>query len=181
MTAVDRDRLAELLDAERQRFADNHPKSRALFERTGGSLMGGVPMPWMTRWASPFPVFVESAQDARLHDVDGHDYLDLSLGDTGALFGHSAEPIANAIAEQAARGITFMLPTADAAAVGEALAARFGLPFWHSPRRRPTPTVSRSRWCARQPGGDRRLRRLLPRPVVAGQVEPSRKAVLTTG
>ena len=130
MTAVDRDRLAELLDAERQRFADNHPKSRALFERTGGSLMGGVPMPWMTRWASPFPVFVESAQDARLHDVDGHDYLDLSLGDTGALFGHSAEPIANAIAEQAARGITFMLPTADAAAVGEALAARFGLPFW---------------------------------------------------
>ena len=130
MTAVDRDRLAELLDAERQRFADDHPNSRAMFERTGGSLMGGLPMPWMTRWASPFPVFVESAKGAWLHDVDGHDYLDLSLGDTGALFGHSAEPIANAIAEQAARGITFMLPTADAAAVGEALAARFGLPFW---------------------------------------------------
>ncbi len=70
MTAVDRDRLVEALDAERQRFADQHPKSRALFERTGGSLMGGVPMPWMTRWASPFPIFAESAKDAdQLYDA----------------------------------------------------------------------------------------------------------------
>src|SRR5690606_28900895 len=37
-----------------------------------------------------------------------------------------------AIAEQARRGTTFMLPTAEAAEVGALLAERFGLPFWQT-------------------------------------------------
>ena len=35
-----------------------------------------------------------------------------------------------AVAEQAARGITLMLPSEDALWVGEELQRRFGLPFW---------------------------------------------------
>ncbi len=130
MAAIDRDRLASMMAAEAQRFTDNHPKSAALFEQTKKSVHRGVPMPWMTQWASPFPVFAESARGARIHDVDGHDYIDFCLGDTGALFGHSPAPIAEAVADQAAKGITNMLPTEDAARVGEALSARFGLPYW---------------------------------------------------
>ncbi|MEE2980242.1 MAG: transaminase [Pseudomonadota bacterium] len=130
MARVDRDRLATMMASEELRFTADHPKSAALFERTRKSVHRGVPMPWMTQWASPFPIFADSARGARIRDVDGHDYIDFSLGDTGALFGHSAAPIAEAVADQAGRGITHMLPTEDAARVGEALTARFGLPNW---------------------------------------------------
>ena len=130
MTRVDRDRLATMMAVEERRFTEDHPKSAALFERTRRSVHRGVPMPWMTQWASPFPIFADSARGARIRDVDGFEYIDFSLGDTGALFGHSAAPIAEAVADQAGRGITHMLPTEDSARVGEALTARFGLPNW---------------------------------------------------
>jgi glutamate-1-semialdehyde 2,1-aminomutase len=87
-------------------------------------------MNWMTRWAGGFPVFVTSAHGARFDDVDGREYVDLCLGDTGAMAGHAAPAAVEAIARQAADGITFMLPTEDATWVGEELARRFGLPAW---------------------------------------------------
>ena len=87
-------------------------------------------MNWMNRWPGPFPVFVAEAQGARVTDVDGLDYIDLCLGDTGAMCGHAPTATITAIAQQAARGITTMLPTADAAWVGAELARRFGLPRW---------------------------------------------------
>ena len=46
------------------------------------------------------------------------------------MFGHSPPAVAAAIAAQASRGLTCMLPDARVAAVGERLARRFGLPFW---------------------------------------------------
>ena len=91
---------------------------------------GGVPMSWMVKWPGPFPVFVAEAAGAHFTDVDGHDYVDLCLGDTGAMAGHSPQPVARAIAIQAERGATAMLPTEDAAWIGEELGRRFGLPLW---------------------------------------------------
>ena len=87
-------------------------------------------MHWMTRWAGGFPIFVDEASGAHFTDVDGHRYLDLCLGDTGAMTGHSPKAVVEAIREQAGRGITFMLPTEDAVWVGEELSRRFGLPYW---------------------------------------------------
>ncbi len=127
---VDRDRLGTLLREELDRFAASHPCSRALFERAKGSLLGGVPMNWMSRWAGGFPVFVDLAAGAYFTDVDGHRYLDLCLGDTGAMPGHAPAATVEAIADQARRGITLMLPTQDAVWVGEEMARRFGLPLW---------------------------------------------------
>ena len=127
---LDRDRLASLVEQEERRFVERHPRSQELFEHGRGALLAGVPMPWMTQWASPFPVFAASAAGARFTDVDGNDYLDLCLGDTGAMTGHSPPATAAAVAERAARGITLMLPTEDASRVGEELARRFGLPRW---------------------------------------------------
>jgi len=89
-----------------------------------------VPMPWMTRWPGSFPVFAATASGARLVDVDGIEYVDLCLGDTGAMTGHALPQVAEAVARQAAAGITTMLPSQDAAWVGEELARRFGLPTW---------------------------------------------------
>ena len=87
-------------------------------------------MNWMAKWAGPFPVFVESAQGASFRDVDGNAYVDFCLGDTGAMAGHSPAPTVAAVEAQLSRGITHMLPTEDAAAVGEELTRRFGLPLW---------------------------------------------------
>lgn len=127
---IDRQRLAGLRATEEQRFTDSHPRSAELATRARGSLLAGVPMPWMTRWPGSFPVFAASASGARLTDVDGVEYVDLCLGDTGAMTGHALPQVAEAIARQAATGITTMLPSEDALWVGEELARRFGLPSW---------------------------------------------------
>jgi glutamate-1-semialdehyde 2,1-aminomutase len=127
---IDPRRIAALMRREEEAYAAGNPRSRALAERARASLVRGVPMHWMDQWPCPFPLHVASATGARITDVDGHDYADLCLGDTGAMFGHAVEPVVAAIAEQAARGSTLMLPTEDAAWVGEELRRRFGLPFW---------------------------------------------------
>ena len=127
---VDRDRLAELLTAERQAFLDRHPRSAALHERARRSLLDGVPMNWMVKWAGDVPLFVDEAQGAHFRCVDGHDYVDLCLGDTGAMAGHAPEPTVRAVEAQLRRGITHMLPTEDAIVAGEELVRRFGLPSW---------------------------------------------------
>src|SRR5215217_941600 len=127
---LDRGRLAARTAAEQERFAAEHPRSRALYERALGSLVGGVPMPWMMRWAGGFPVFAREASGARIVDVDGHEYVDLCPGDTGAMPGHGPPAVLEAVAAQAARGITTMLPTEDAVWVGEELTRRFGLSRW---------------------------------------------------
>jgi glutamate-1-semialdehyde 2,1-aminomutase len=130
VASIDRGRLAGLLDRELDRFRAEHPRSLELHQRAQGSLLFGVPMSWMARWAGGFPVYLDEAQGARVKDVDGHEYVDLCLGDTGAMAGHAPQPVVRAIAIQAERGSTAMLPTEDAAWIGEELARRFGLPLW---------------------------------------------------
>jgi len=129
-STLDRTRLRELMDRELARFEQGHPRSRELFERGKANLLGGVPMPWMTEWAGPYPVFVAEAQGARFTDVDGREYVDLCLGDTGGMTGHAPKEAVAAIAEQAAKGITLMLPTEDSIWVGAEMQRRFGLPYW---------------------------------------------------
>ncbi|MGB2875307.1 MAG: aspartate aminotransferase family protein [Gaiellaceae bacterium] len=122
--------LEQLVQSELERFRDEHPRSLELSERAKRSLLGGVPMHWMVRWAGGFPVFAAEAEGARVRDVDGHEYVDFCLGDTGAMTGHAPEPTVRAVAKQQTRGITLMLPSEDALWVGEELARRFGLPYW---------------------------------------------------
>ena len=130
MTEIDRTRLAALLQRELEHFAGAHPRSRELYDRARDSLIGGVPMPWMMRWAGGHPVFAAHGQGARIVDVDGHEYIDFALGDTGAMAGHSPATTANAVARQAGHGITMMLPTEDGIWVAEELTRRFGVPRW---------------------------------------------------
>ena len=124
------DRVEALLERELRRFAETHPRSRALAGRARSSLLGGVPMHWMLRWAGGFPLYADEAWGARFRDVDGIEYVDLCLGDTGAMTGHSPEPVVSAVAGQLARGITLMLPSEDALWVGEELTRRFGPSRW---------------------------------------------------
>jgi glutamate-1-semialdehyde 2,1-aminomutase len=130
MTTIDRERLKLLQEREAKRFVDTHPKSAALYHRAQNSLLGGVPMNWMKKWAGDFPVFVSKAKGAHFQCADELDYIDLCLGDTGAMTGHSPDVVADGIARRVREGITFMLPTEDAVFVGEDLQKRFGLPYW---------------------------------------------------
>jgi glutamate-1-semialdehyde aminotransferase len=122
--------IESLLRREEERFEAAHPRSREVHERVAEDLLSGVPMNWMTRWPGRFPVYVSKAQGAEVTDVDGITYVDLCLGDTGAMCGHSPEPTVAAINAQLQRGVTTMLPSEDAGAVGELMADRFGLRHW---------------------------------------------------
>src|SRR5512145_1042881 len=116
---LDRSRLSALLNEEEQLFHKTHPTSYQLYQRARNSLQGGVPMLWMVRWAGSFPVFVKEAKGAHFTDVDGNSYLDLCLGDTGAMTAHSPDATIKAIQDQIQKGITLMLPYEDVIWVGE--------------------------------------------------------------
>ncbi|MFF7675054.1 transaminase [Actinacidiphila glaucinigra] len=129
--SVDRTRLKELLARETAEAAARNPKSRAAYE-AADHLFGRVPMTWMNKNAGAFPRYLAGARGARVTDIDGHEYVDFCLGDTGAMAGHSPEPVAEAIERRYREqgGATAMLPTEDAEWVGAELARRFGLPRW---------------------------------------------------
>ncbi|MDR2356342.1 MAG: aspartate aminotransferase family protein, partial [Clostridiales Family XIII bacterium] len=127
---IDREKLKQRYESETELFERTHPKSGELFGKAKDSLLQGVPMNWMTKWAGSYPVFVAEAKGAHFRDVDGNDYLDLCLGDTGAMIGHAPEAAVQAITEYVRRGTTFMLPTEDAIYVGEELGRRFGMKYW---------------------------------------------------
>ncbi len=132
MATIDRNMLKICLDRELKIYKDRHPKSYALYERAQASLLAGVPMNWMVRWAGGFPLFVKSAKGAHFTCVDGHEYVDFCLGDTGAMTGHSPDSSISLIKEQLDKGITYMLPTEDSIWVGEEMQRRFGLKYWQT-------------------------------------------------
>ncbi len=118
------------MTVEERRFKSDHKRSQRMFVRAQRSLLAGVPMNWMVRWAGPYPIFAKEAHGARITDIDGNSYLDLCLGDTGSMFGHAPKPVVDAVCRQVSKGITMMLPTEDSVWVGEELGRRFGLPYW---------------------------------------------------
>ena len=127
---ISRERIKSIAQREAQAFLLARPKSARLAEQTEQHYLFGVPLHWMADWGTPVPLFVERAQGAHFTDVDGHEYADFCLGDTGAMFGHSPLAVAQRLATAAFTGYTAMLPTADAAIAGKELTERFGLPFW---------------------------------------------------
>jgi glutamate-1-semialdehyde 2,1-aminomutase len=128
---IDRARLTEIYDRERRDFLARHPGSATAY-RGADHLFGRVPMTWMNKNAGGFPVYLDKARGNRVWDIDGFEYVDFALGDTGAMAGHSPEATVAAIQHRIASqgGITTMLPTEDAEWVGAELTRRFGLERW---------------------------------------------------
>lgn len=123
-------RIAALMARESALYAACRPRTREALEYGAGAFLDGVPMHWMKDWPMPFPLLVLHAEAARITDLDGHEIDDFCLGDTGSLFGHSPKPVARALRRQSRSGLTYMLPTVDALAVGTLLTARFGDYLW---------------------------------------------------
>jgi len=128
---VNRTRLAEQLDAERATHRERTGASRAAFE-AADHLFGRVPMTWMNKWSGGYPLYLAQARGNRIVDIDGHEYVDFALGDTGSMAGHSPAATVAAVQRRIGElgGITTMMPSEDAEWVAEDLARRFGLPLW---------------------------------------------------
>jgi glutamate-1-semialdehyde 2,1-aminomutase len=133
-TAVNAARVEELMRAEQARYAATHARSGALYKEGKGSWLYGAPSHWMRRWIGGWPIYVQDAPrdyGVRFSDVDGNDYVDFCLGDTGGMCGHGHPAVVEALARQARVGSSLMLPTGDAQWVGDELKRRFGLPYWN--------------------------------------------------
>jgi len=127
---IERARLSEINAREQRDFVARHPRSGAAYDRAD-HLFGRVPMTWMNKKAGGFPIYLERALGNRVWDIDGFEYVDFALGDTGAMAGHSPEATVAAIQHRITQGgITTMLPTEDAEWVGAELTRRFGLERW---------------------------------------------------
>ncbi|CAB4949894.1 unannotated protein [freshwater metagenome] len=128
---IDRKRLAKLHAEEQSSFLERNPKSKAAYE-AADNLFGRVPMTWMNKKAGGFPLYFDKAQGNRIWDIDGHEYIDFALGDTGAMAGHSNPIVVEAILNRVKTegGMTTMLPTEDAQWVAKNLTERFGMAKW---------------------------------------------------
>ncbi len=131
MPEIDRARLRVLVAHEQQTYERTHPTSKVM-NTDATHLFGRVPMTWMTMWPGGFPLSFDRAKGNRITDVDGHEYVDFALGDTGAMAGHSPDATVRAVQTRISElgGITTMLPTGDATWVGAELARRFGVARW---------------------------------------------------
>ncbi|MGO4607690.1 aspartate aminotransferase family protein [Variovorax sp. 2RAF20] len=127
-------RVHELMSAEQARYAATHAKSGKLYREGKGSWLYGAPSHWMRRWIGGWPIYVQDIPrdyGVRFADVDGNEYVDFCLGDTGGMCGHGHPAVVEALARQARIGSSLMLPTDDAQWVGDELKRRFGLPYWN--------------------------------------------------
>jgi glutamate-1-semialdehyde 2,1-aminomutase len=127
---LDRGRLRDRIALERASFRARNPRSGTHFNHSASVLLDGVPMTWMRMWPGGFPLVLRDAHDARLTDIDDHEYIDFCLGDSGAMAGHAPDATAAAVDKQYRMGTTAMLPTTDATWVADELRRRFHMDRW---------------------------------------------------
>ena len=137
----------EMLSREAARFRQRNLRSAELSGRAAQYWLSGVPMHWMVDWGLPHPLVIETAAGATLTDADGNRYIDFCLGDTGAMFGHAPPAVVETLEREAARGLTTMLPSPDAEAVGALLADRFGMARWQVTATASDANRAVLRWC----------------------------------
>ncbi len=127
-TQLDRTRIAELTAREDARLNENTQESGRTYERARVHLSGGVASSYQLR--EPWPIYLERGDGPRVWDVDGNEYFDFHNGFGSMVQGHAHPAIGAAMSERYALGTHFAAPTEDAIAVGDDLAARWGLAKW---------------------------------------------------
>lgn len=90
-----------------------YENSKKLFDEAVNLMPGGVNSPVRAfKSVNMDPLFIESAKDARVKDVDGNEYLDYVLSWGPLILGHSDDEVVEAIKTQAEKGSSFGAPTA---------------------------------------------------------------------
>ena len=110
------------LDAEVSRYTASTPKSKALLEEASAYLPGGSSRG--TQYFAPYPFFAERGEGHYVYDVDGNRYLDFMLNATTLILGHAHPDITAAVREQAAKGVSFSVPTDSQAGLAKLICDR---------------------------------------------------------
>ncbi len=118
----------EIAKRELVKYVLRTPASERAMARAERVLPLGVASSF--QFYEPHPLVIRSASGAHMEDVDGHQYIDFTLGYGALLTGHGHPTLRRAVSEQLARGTLFVSPCEDNALVAEMLADRFGLPQW---------------------------------------------------
>ena len=114
--------LASTLASVEARYAAANPASRAAWTRAQSVLPGGHTR--QTLYFAPFPLVMTGGREARVTDLDGHEYLNL-VGDYAAgLFGSSCEPLRAAAEEAMRRGISLSGLNAPESQLAELISRR---------------------------------------------------------
>ena len=110
------------------RYSDRTAGSQLASQRARRVMPMGVASSFQNY--DPHPIVVRSARGAHMEDVDGHRYIDFSMG-FGALFSGHANPVVRAAVEaQLVDGTLYVSPSEVNAEVAELLVERFGFPMW---------------------------------------------------
>ena len=126
--AIDRARVLELTEIERDKLLARTAGSDAYFERARAVMPRGVPSSFQA--ADPRPIYLSHGEGSHVWDVDGNEYLDFHNGFGVMCVGHANPQITAAVRERAGRGTHFAAPTEGSIAVAEELVRRYGLPQW---------------------------------------------------
>lgn len=89
------------IEEAQERYASNHPRSKALYAEACTALPGGNTRTVL--FYPPFPLTMVRGSDCRLWDADGHEYTDFLCEYTAGLFGHS-NPVIRAAIDRALDG-----------------------------------------------------------------------------
>jgi glutamate-1-semialdehyde 2,1-aminomutase len=128
VSAIDRNRIAQLTLGEREKLEQRTQRSREYWERAKKVMPAGVPSSFQS--IEPWPVFVERGEGSKVWDVDGNEYSDFHNGFGVVCVGHGNPKVAAAVAAQARSGTHFAAPTEGSIVVAEELVRRFKLPQW---------------------------------------------------
>lgn len=99
--------------------------SQQLFDRARQLIPAGVNSPVRAYGSvGGTPPFIASAKGALLHDVEGHEYVDL-VGSWGPMIlGHAEDSVVAAVQDAAARGLSFGAPQAGEVELAEEVVGR---------------------------------------------------------
>ena len=110
------------LSVEVSRYVGRTPKSKALQEEASAYLPGGSSRG--TQFFEPYPFFADHGDGHYVYDVDGNRYLDFMLNATTLILGHAHPDITAAVQDQAARGVSFSVPTDSQARLAKLICDR---------------------------------------------------------
>ena len=127
---ADPDRVSRIDRREVARFRERTRASSALRDRALAVMPAAVPNSWMAGYYSHPQLFADYGEGASFVDPDGNRYVDMNVSDLSMTVGFGVPEVEEALARQYRKGAHFLLPTEDAIAAAELLAAMTGMPSW---------------------------------------------------
>ncbi|HKS97039.1 MAG TPA: aminotransferase class III-fold pyridoxal phosphate-dependent enzyme, partial [Terriglobia bacterium] len=115
--------MYEALEQEIKTFEARTPRSHAAHQKALPWLPLGVASNF--RIYDPYPIFVRDAQGARLHDLDGNEYLDFNLCFGALMAGHCHPAVVRAVQKTLTTGTMYGMPHELEAELAQEICARF--------------------------------------------------------